>query len=364
MKIAIVGPGAMGSLLAGVLTRAAQDAPLGRRLLTPDGAEGPPAREDAPLGRSLFALSPTEGRPAPYGREELFLLDHRPERAHQIAASGISLKTAQGEFTIPIKATANPAEIGAADLLLICVKAFQTAAAAKWAAPCVGEDTTVLTLQNGLGNVERLSEVFGKERVIGGTTGHGATLIEVGRVVHTGVGETMIGEQGGEKSARLEKIKALLDKSGVATSITTNLTGAIWGKVIINCAINPLAALTRLRNGDLLKEPALADLLGKVAEEAAQVAAAVGIRLPFADPAERTKKVCLQTAENINSMLADVLNKRPTEINEINGAVVQAAASLGLEVPLNRGLTGLVRGIETGYARQGATSNSSSGIPR
>jgi 2-dehydropantoate 2-reductase len=307
MKIAILGPGTMGSLFGGLLARAG---------------------------------------------EEVVLLDYRPERARQIAASGISLKTAEGEFTIPVKAAADPTAIGAADLLLVCVKAFQTAAAAKWAAPCAGEQTSVLTLQNGLGNLEALSAAFGPSHVIGGTTGHGAILESVGRVIHSGTGETIIGEQSGEITPRLQKIKSLLDKAGIPATITTNLNGAIWGKMVINCAINPLAALTRLRNGDLLKEPALANLLAQVAVEAAQVASASGIELPYPDPAEQTKKVCLQTAENINSMLADVLSHRPTEISEINGAVVRTAEAVGLRAGLNGALTSLIRGIEEGYSRQ------------
>ncbi len=280
--------------------------------------------------------------------EDVTLLDYRPERAAKIANAGLSLKTAAGKFAVPVKASADAAEIGAADLALVCVKAFQTSTAAEHAAPCVGKDTTLLTLQNGLGNIESLSEVFGKGRVIGGVTGHGATLQGIGEVVHTGTGDTVIGEQSGEHTPRLEKIKALLDKAGISTTITTNLAGAVWGKVVINCAINPLAALTCLKNGDLLREAALSDLLGKVAVEAAQVAQALGIELPYANPSEEAKKVCTRTAENINSMLADVLNHRPTEINQLNGAVAKAAKS----APLNTALTALIRGLEENYLRQ------------
>lgn len=284
--------------------------------------------------------------------EEVTLLDYKPERAAQLAEFGLTVKTPEGDFSVPIRATADASEAGFADVILVCVKAFQTVAAAEHALPCVSRATTLLTLQNGLGNLEALSEIFGAERVIGGVTAHGATMAEPGKVIHTGVGETVIGEQTGKITARLEEIQLALNNAGISTSVTLNLPSAIWGKLVLNCAINPLAALTRLRNGDLLKEPALADLLVNVAKEAASVAKASGIKLPYNKPAEQVIKLCQLTAGNINSMLADVLSRRPTEINQINGAVARAAAAAGLPAPLNEALTAIVSGIEAEYDRQ------------
>lgn len=304
MRITILGPGAIGCLLAGLLARAG---------------------------------------------EKVTLLDYRPERAAEISQRGVSIKSADNEFAVPVRATADPAEIIPPELLLVCVKAFRTEAAAKPLASCVGDETAVLTLQNGLGNVEQLSAVFGKARVLGGVTGHGAILQGAGQVLHTGVGETVIGEQSGQVTARLEQIKSSFDRANISTTVTADLAGAVWGKVVVNCAINPLAALTRLRNGDLLGEPSLADLLEKVAAEAAQIATANGVQLPYPDPGERMRQVCRQTAGNINSMLADVLSRRPTEINQINGAVARAAAAAGVPAPLNQALTALVSAVEKNY---------------
>jgi len=303
MKIVIVGPGAMGCLFGGFLARAG---------------------------------------------EEVALLDHRPERARQLSKTGLQVETPSGGFKVPIKATADAEEIGEADLIFICVKAFQTLAAIKRAAPCLGNKTIVLTLQNGLANVTRLAEALVNfERIIGGTTGYGAILLETGHVMHTGTGDTIIGSMDFAPSAsNLQTVKSLLDKAGIATTITADLTGALWGKLVLNCAINPLAALTRLKNGELLKEPALVDLLERVAEEAAAIATANGLSLPYPSAAARAKEVCSRTAENINSMLADVLRGSPTEIDEINGAVVGAASALGLRAPLNEALVALVKGLE------------------
>jgi 2-dehydropantoate 2-reductase len=310
MKIVIVGPGAMGCLFGGFLARAG---------------------------------------------EEVVLLDHRPERARQLSQNGLRIETPEGGFKVAINATADAEEIGAADVIFLCVKAFHTRAAFKRTAPCLGNKTLVLTLQNGLANVTRLAEgLVNFERIIGGTTGHGAILLETGHVMHTGTGDTVIGSMDyAAASSNLQTIKALLDKAGIATTITANLTSALWGKLVLNCAINPLAALTRLKNGELLREPALTDLLERVAEEAAAIAIANGLELPYPSAAARAKEVCSKTAENINSMLADVLRGSPTEIDEINGAVIGAATALGLRAPLNEALVALVKGLQYSYLGRG-----------
>jgi 2-dehydropantoate 2-reductase len=300
MKIVILGPGALGCLFGGFLARAG---------------------------------------------EEVTLLDYRPERAEKLSAKGLTIVTPTDEFQVPITATTYPETIGPADLLIVLVKAFATTEAAQTARPCVGEQTSILTLQNGLGNIEALTEIFGAERVIGGVTSNGATLLSTGEVKHTGAGETLIGEISGELTFRLEKIKQTFDKASLPTTLTRDLPGAQWGKLVFNCAVNPIAALTGRRNGEILQEPSLVDLLGAVAQEAAGIAAALGIKLPYDDPTAKVIQVCEATAENVNSMLADILGGRPTEIDQINGAVVKTAQRLGLAAPLNAALTALIHGL-------------------
>jgi 2-dehydropantoate 2-reductase len=306
MKIVILGPGALGCLVGGFLARAG---------------------------------------------EEVTLLDYRPERAEKLNAKGLSVTTAAEEFQVPIRATTQAKAIGPADLLIVLVKAYSTREAALAARPCVGKHTPVLTLQNGLGNIEALTKIFGVEQVIGGVTSNGATPLGTGEVRHTGAGETLIGEISGELTPRLEQIKQVFDKAGLPVNLTRDLPGALWGKLVFNCAVNPIAALTGRLNGEILQEPSLVELLGAVAKEAAAVAAALGIKLPYSDPVAKVKQVCKHTAENVNSMLADLLGGRPTEINEINGAVVKAAKGLGQSAPLNAALTALVRGMAECYSK-------------
>jgi 2-dehydropantoate 2-reductase len=301
MRIIIVGPGAMGCLFAACLARS--------------GAE-------------------------------VVLLDHNSTRAAQITRTGITVDDPAGDFHADVSATAKPRAAGIADLLMICTKSYATAEAAEFAAPCVGDDTTVLTLQNGLDNTEILGDIFSPERVIGGTTAHGATLLDTGHIRHTGVGETVIGSLSGAVNPRLIQIKEIFDKAGLSTTITTDLAAALWGKLVINCAINPLAALTRRKNGELLIDPGLAALMGQIANETTRIANAIGIKLPYKNAVQRAQEVCKATASNTNSMLADVLTGRRTEINEINGAVVRTATEQELAAPLNALLVVLVEGIK------------------
>ena len=209
----------------------------------------------------------------------------------------------------------------------------------------------MLTLQNGLGNLEALSEVFGAERVAGGVTGHGATWLAPGRVRHAGAGVTVIGEQSGPPFSRLVALRAVFQSGGIETELTGHLPSTLWGKLVLNAAINPVGALTGLPNGRLI-EPPLGRMTVQVAREAASVAEGLGIPLPYSDPAEKLREVCSATAENINSMLQDVRLRRRTEVEAINGAVARSATKAGLSAPLNAALRDLVLGVEAGWRDQ------------
>lgn len=304
MTIAVLGPGAMGTLFGAFLSRA------GHRV---------------------------------------WLIDHSPARAHQLTKQGLTVIEPEGEWKAPALGTAHPGQIGQADLLLIFVKSHQTAVAALPAKPCIGPKTLVLTLQNGLGNLEVLSEVFGAGLVAGGITGHGATWLAPGQVRHAGRGVTVIGEQSGPASSRLTALRAFFQSAGIETDLTDHLASALWGKLVLNAAVNPVGALTGLPNGRLIQPP-LAGLTVQVAREAASVAEGLEIPLPYPDPADKLREVCSATAENINSMLQDVRRRCRTEVEAINGAVVRSAAKAGLSAPLNAALRDLVLGVETGWA--------------
>ena len=234
--------------------------------------------------------------------------------------------------------------------MIVFVKATLTESAMRDALGLVGERTMVLTLQNGLGNVEKLNAAAGAAHVVAGTTGHGSTLLGPGRIRHAGKGETIIGEQSGERSERIAALASAFERAGIVTKISENVMGLIWTKLIVNVGINALTAVTGLKNGQLVDYPETEALMREAIDEASAVAKAKGIRFEVDDPFEHTRSIARKTAGNRSSMLQDVLNKRRTEISVINGAVVEEGERLGIAVPVNTVLTRLISVREKTYA--------------
>ncbi len=237
------------------------------------------------------------------------------------------------------------------DLIILAVKSYDTDSAMSIIKEVVGDSSTVLSLQNGLDNEIRIAEVVGQERTLGGVTSHGFTFIEPGHVHHAGTGETVVGEMNGEETERIRKIASALSSVGIETGISKNIQSEIWTKGIVNAGINPLTALTRLQNGYLLKIPALERLLEITCRECMSVADAAGIALLNCDIIEKTKNVARLTSENKSSMLQDIEKGRRTEIDSINGKIVEVGKEHGVETPVNSALVSLIKGIEEGRGR-------------
>ena len=275
------------------------------------------------------------------------IVDHKPERADFINKSGILIEGAAGEerVRVPVVTGRAPEKT---DVVLICVKANQTREAAEEISSWLDLRAAVLTLQNGLGNLELLEEVFGKERVLGGVTSEGATLLGPGHAKHAGQGETIIGPAGPEDSP-VAKIVSAFEDAGFNTHSADEVGNLIWGKLIVNVGINALTAITRLKNGRLPAIGGARTVMKMAVGEAEIVANAKGINLPYPDPFERVLEVCRATAENKASMLQDVLGQRITEIQFINGAVVREGKKSGIPTPVNLTLTSLVSAIQETY---------------
>lgn len=272
------------------------------------------------------------------------LLDYRQERAVLINRQGVNVEGITGEYRVQVPAVTGRVSLEP-DVALICVKANKTREAAEELATWIGPKTHVLTLQNGLGNVEILEEVLGEHNILGGVTAQGATMLGPGHVRHAGQGETVIGPDG----AFVEEIVSAFNRAGFETRSVKDVNSLIWGKLIINVGINALTAITRLRNGRLPEIEGTRIVLEEAVKEAVAVAEAKGINLPYPDPLERVLEVCRATAENIASMLQDVISQRLTEVQLINGTIVREAKALGILTPVNRTLTCLVRAIQETY---------------
>jgi 2-dehydropantoate 2-reductase len=240
-------------------------------------------------------------------------------------------------------------EIGQADLIIICVKSYDTKEAVTQAKSLLAENTRVLTLQNGIGNIEIINEIVGSERVIGGATNLGATLLEVGKVRHAGHGETVIGRIDGKITVEMRSIREIFNKVGLETRISRDIKGLLWSKLIINVGINALTAITRLNNGRLIEFEGTRRILREAVTEAIRVAKRKRIKLIYDDPLAKVEAVCEATATNVSSMLQDVLKKKRTEIDFINGVIVRQGQELGIPVPINSLLVDLVKTIEASY---------------
>ncbi|MCX7702479.1 MAG: 2-dehydropantoate 2-reductase [Planctomycetota bacterium] len=308
IKICIVGPGAIGRLFA-----------------------------------SLFSKSGAD----------VVLADHRPERAESLTRNGLILRGLQ-EIKTQVPVTMAPSDFAPFDLVFICVKSYSTKEVAKqivsWAS-----NSTLVTLQNGMGNIEALLEYFPPEQIIGGVTGCGANIPPDSpeTVIFAGCGETVIGQVGTKslngRNKELERVESLFRKAGLPVRKTENLQSELWGKLLINAAINPLCALLRIRNGFLPKIPSLWELARLVLKEAISVANAEGVVLPYPDAAEKVKAVCEATAQNRCSTLQDVEKGKRTEIDSINGYICRIGEKHGIPTPYNLTLN-LLLGSQTANA--------------
>ena len=299
MKIAVLGAGAMGSL----------------------------------YGAKLSANS----------KNEVYLVDVWKEHIDAVNLHGLQMEEGDGVLLYEnLKGHISSEETGVCDLVIVFVKSTVTKTAVESNAAVFGPNTVALTLQNGLGNIEQISSVIGAERVIAGTTAHGATMLSPGKIRHAGKGKTIIGELGGHESDRIRKMAAVLEDAGMETVISGNVLGLVWDKLLVNVGINALTGITKLYNGQLLDYPEIEELLEKAVSEGFAVAWAKGIRLGFDDPVAHTKDLCRATAANKSSMLQDILNGRQTEIDRMNGAIVREGKALGIETPVNLALTNLI----------------------
>ncbi len=299
MRIAVIGAGAMGCLFGGLL--------------------------------------------AGHGQQICFL-DIRPERAKLLNERGVVIVREGAEQTVRVRACLDPAEVGAVELVLICVKHGQTRAAAQAAVRLQGRPW-LLTLQNGMGNAELLAETAGPERLLCGITVQGAMTLGPGRIQHSGVGGTVIGAWHQEGREAAVATAAMLSAAGIATESTEDILPHLWRKLLINVGINAVTALTGLRNGQLLELEPAQRLAQAAAAEALHVAHASGVQLTKED-VERVFAVARVTAANRSSMGQDIDACRLTEIEAINGWIVRRAEELGLDAPVNRTLADLVRTVE------------------
>ncbi len=230
------------------------------------------------------------------------------------------------------------------DLLIISTKSYDTDNAIRACRGIISDRTLVLTLQNGLGNLERIRGWVGA-RAFGGTTTLGVSLMSAGMAQVSGLGSTVIGSDTDPSGA--ETISSVLSSAGLPCRTSPNVSGEIWSKVIVNASINPITAILGIPNGAIFESEAISLLSSAVADEGESVAIASGISLPEMPSSGRVRAVASETASNRSSMLRDLELGRRTEISHINGAICDIGSKMGLPTPLNRALTAIVLTLES-----------------
>jgi 2-dehydropantoate 2-reductase len=277
---------------------------------------------------------------------EVVLLDGWGEHVEAISAHGLLVTDEHGTRAIPVEARLFPAARDPAGLLIVFAKATGTARVATAARGAIGPDTLVLTLQNGLGNIEALLPHVPRERLLAGTTTLGTELVAPGHIRALGTGETVLGGLGSLSHA--QRVAALLATSGISARAEADPLAVIWAKVAFNCVMNSLTAIASIPVSALALYPGFDELAGSILAEVAAVAAAEGVHLET-DAALTLMKAQFDPAasgSHLASTLQDLLNGRATEIAHLNGAIASRALVHGVPAPVNTLITQLVGLLE------------------
>jgi len=270
------------------------------------------------------------------------MLGNWPEGLEALRTSGVTLVDADDRRqSYPVTVTSDPASCRGARTALVLVKSWQTAHAAAQLGACLAQDGVALTLQNGMGNREKLAQALGARRVALGVTTLGANLLGPGLVRSAGDGVISLSVH-----SRLGPLAEMLRTAAFLVENAPDPDALLWGKLVINAAINPLTALLKVPNGEILSRPTARSLMVAAAREAAAVAVAQGVRLPYPDPVVAAETIARRTAANRSSMLQDVQRRAPTEVDAICGAIVTAGEQTGVPTPVNRTLWQLIKALE------------------
>ncbi|ATU63718.1 ketopantoate reductase family protein [Piscinibacter gummiphilus] len=263
----------------------------------------------------------------------------RPGHVDAIRRDGLRLQAQTFDESIRLSAETGPEAVRGAKVVLFCVKSPDTEAAGAAIAPFLDADAVVLTLQNGVDNADRLRHVVPRE--VAATVVYVATgMAGPGHVRHHGRGELVI-----EPTSRGDALVRLFADAGIPTEVSDNVRGALWVKLIINCAYNALSALTQMPYGWLVQQPGVTGVLDDVVAECKAVAAAEGISLP-GDVDLAVRRIAETMATQVSSTAGDLARGKPSEIDHLNGLVVRRGEALGVPVPANRLLRTLVKALE------------------
>ncbi len=280
---------------------------------------------------------------------DLWLLDYNKNRAKTLNSKGIILEEGPKQTKCLIQVTHDPKIIGKCDVLFLSVKSHAVPDALSHAVPLLGEDTVLISMQNGISHIDAIQQTIAIP--VAAIISEGAALHEPGHVIHGGAGITKLGFLNTDKTedkGKTDSIIELLNQAGIKTVKINNTFKHIWAKLFANIGINALTALHDVPNGKLLDSTTTREIMKGAVNEAMKVADKLGIDRE-SDPVENTFEICKKTSHNISSMLQDVRKKRRTEIDAINGAIIAAGKKLNIATPINIKLVNDIKKLENSY---------------
>ena len=287
------------------------------------------------------------------GGLDVTLIDIWREHVDAINGGGLRVVGHRGEHRVKVTATTDPASCGAADVVLVQCKAASTTAAVRNAldAGLFHDDSVAISFQNGLGNEEMIAEVIGAERVLGGVTAQGASIEGPGCIRSYADLPSQIGQMEGGVSERATAIARVFSEHGLETTPSRHIRHDIWKKLMVNVGVSAMSGITNRTIGAAIAIPWLRRMCYGAVAEAVPVAQADGVPMSHEESREVLDLVTGPggTGGNKSSLCVDILNRRPTEIDVINGAVVARGERYGIETPINATLVALVKGIESHY---------------
>lgn len=280
----------------------------------------------------------------------------RPAHAEAIRHSGLLLDTVSFRERVSVTATTDPSGVRDAEFVLFCVKALDTEEAARAISPHVAPGAIVVSLQNGVDNVERIRAAAGID-ALPAVVYVAAALPEPGHVKHSGRGDLIVGELPGRTPAssgpeRAERVAQLFAAADVPCRVSPNIEGDMWTKFIMNCAGNPVTAIAQTSYGFAARQPQSRELMRRLIEEIVAVARASGVRLANVDLVETSLELAETLGEATSSTAHDLARGKRTEIDSLNGYVVRRGADVGIATPVNSTVYALIKLMEEKNAKQ------------
>ena len=277
---------------------------------------------------------------------DVYMIDKKEELVEKINADGLKLYENDKDVIYHPKALLSSEGIGEVDLVIIFVKALYSRAALMENKAIIGDNTYVLTLQNGAGHEDIIEEFVPKERIIIGTTEDNGAILDNGYVRRGGKGKTNIGMLVEDKKGMLDKVKECFDGCGFDTHIYSNIQQLIWDKLFTNVSLSALTGVLQVPIGFIAEDEYAWNMTVTLIKEAMQVAKAMGLEFDEDEMIERVRNTSINSPEGRTSIYADLKAGRLTEVNTISGAVVKAGDRLGIPVPSHKMIVNMVHAME------------------